>query len=366
MVTEQSFQSTDTTRMIPALTGLRAVAAWAVFLHHYNPAPAGTLAYRLFAQGYVGVSIFFVLSGFLIQYRYADKVRTGRAWSWQSYARNRLARVFPLYALVLIATVAVNVGMGRAMNWPLFGLNLTLLKGFFDDYKFSGVAQSWSLTVEVCFYALAPLLFVGLRRWGALFLTAALTGLAILLWAVLSQTNGAGGSTGGFFGSLPFVLFYTFFGRAFEFVLGMALARRWQQERLPRLSFATVTGLVLVGGCIGWQTGVPTITTDADTLFWSEVGIYNYLLPVGIVLFLAGLIRERTVLSGLLAQPILQALGLSSYAFYLIHVGILPKLLQKTGLADAGWVLFGWLMLIAYGLYEGVEKPLNRWLRSPR
>lgn len=366
MVTEQLPQSTDTAHQIPALTGLRAVAAWAVFLHHCNPAPAGTFAYRLFAQGYVGVSIFFILSGFLIHYRYADGVLAGRAWSWRAYARNRFARVFPLYALVLMLTVAVNITMGRAMSWPLFGLNLTLLKGFFDDYKFSGIAQSWSLTVEACFYALAPLLFVLLRRWGALFLTAGLTGLGVLFWAILAQTNGAGGSTGGFWGSLPFVLFYTFFGRAFEFLLGMALARRWQQERLPRLPFATVTGLVLMGGCIGWQACQPAITTNDDTLFWSEVGVYNYLLPVGIVLFLAGLIRERTVLGGVLAQPILQALGRSSYAFYLIHVGILPKLLQKTGLADAGWVLFGLLVLIAHGLYAWVEKPLNRWLRSPR
>lgn len=366
MVMEQSSQSTDTVRTIPVLTGLRAVAAWAVFLHHYNPAPAGTVAYRLFAQGYVGVSVFFVLSGFLIHYRYADGVLTGRAGSWRTYGRNRFARVFPLYALVLMLTVAVNVKMGRPMNWPLFGLNLTLLKGLFDDYKFSGIAQSWSLTVEVCFYALAPLLFVGLRRWGALLLTAALTGLGVLLWAVLAQTNGAGGSIGGFWGSLPFVLFYTFFGRAFEFILGMVLARRWSPGRLPRLPFATVTGLVLMGGCIGWQTWVPTITTNADTLFWSEVGVYNYLLPIGIVLFLAGLIRERTVLGGLLAQPILQTLGRSSYAFYLIHVGILPKLLQKAGLADTGWVLFGLLVLIAYGTYEWVEKPLNHRLRFRR
>ena len=85
MIAEQSSQPTDTTRMIPALTGLRAVAAYAVFLHHYNPAPAGTFGYRLFAQGYVGVSIFFVLSGFLIHYRYANNVLTGRAWSWWAW-----------------------------------------------------------------------------------------------------------------------------------------------------------------------------------------------------------------------------------------------------------------------------------------
>lgn len=357
-------QPTTVVRPIPALTGLRAVAAYAVFLHHYNPAPAGTFAYRLFAQGYVGVSVFFVLSGFLIHYRYADEVLTGRDGSWRAYGQNRFARIFPLYALVLMLTVGVSVGMGRAMNWPLFGLNLSLLKGFFDDYKFSGIAQSWSLTVEACFYLSAPLLFVLLRRWGTLLLTIALTSFGVLIWATLSRGNGPVDSTGGFFGSLPFVLFYTFFGRAFEFVLGMALVRRWQRGRLPQFRFATVGGILLMGGCIGWQACVPALTTHADLLLWSEVGAYNYALPIGIVLFFTGLLREKTVLSGLLTQPILQALGRSSYAFYLIHVGVLPKLLQKTGLAHTGWLLFGLLIVTAHGLYRWVEKPLHKQLRS--
>ena len=62
----------------------------------------------------------------------------------------------------------------------------------------------------------------------------------------------------------------------------------------------------------------------------------------------------------------MQALGRSSYAFYLIHVGLLPKLLQKTGLANTGWMPFGLLILIACGLYEWVEKPLNHRLRAHR
>ena len=364
MVTERLPRPVIAAHPIPALTGLRAIAAYAVFLHHYNPSPAGTFAYRLFAQGYVGVTIFFVLSGFLIHYRYADPVLTGRAWSWRTYLRNRFARLFPLYALVLLATVGINVLMGRTMNWPLFGLNLTLLNGFFDDYKFSGIAQSWSLTVEACFYVLAPLLFIGLRRWGALLLTVSLTGWGLLIWATASWTNEPAGATGGFFGNLPFVLFYTFFGRSFEFVLGMALARRWQQGRLPALRFATASGLVLMGCCIGWQACLPTLTTSADRLFWSEVAVYNYLLPLGIALFFAGLLREKTMLRSLLAQPIMQAGGRGSYAFYLIHVGVLSKMLQKTGLISSNWVLPGVLVLIAHGLYVWVERPAQAYFRD--
>ena len=172
---------------IPALTGLRAIAAYLVFLHHYNPAATGTFANRLFEQGYVGVSIFFILSGFLIYHRYADEYFEQENWSWRTYLQNRFARIFPLYALLLLVTVGTNYLLGRTMNWPLLGVNLTLLKGFFDTYKFSGIAQSWSLTVEACFYLSAPLLFVFLRRWGALPLTAVLAIVGLGLWATVGQ-----------------------------------------------------------------------------------------------------------------------------------------------------------------------------------
>jgi len=299
-----------------------------------------------------------VLSGFLIYHRYANAYFSQTNWSWRKYLQNRFARIFPLYALLLLVTAGINAGLSRPMSWPLLVLNITLVKGFIETYKFSGIAQSWSLTVEVCFYLSAPLLFVALRHWGAFFLTAALIGFGIGLWITTGRA-----AEHELFRRLPFMLFYTFFGRSFEFVVGMWLARRWYKNRLLPVRYATISGLFLLSTCVIWQAYVPTLTAEPVDLIWSEVIVYNFILPVGIVVFFLGLLREASGIQRLLSQPIVQALGQSSYAFYLIHIGVLASGLQKMGVADR-WLLFGLLVLIALGLYIFVEKLLHRWLRA--
>lgn len=346
-------------RYIPALTGLRAVAAYSVFLHHYNPAPPDSVSYRLFHQGYIGVSIFFVLSGFLIEHRYADACCRRTNWSWGRYAQQRFARIFPLYTLLLFMTIGVNAMTGHPMSLRLILLNLSLLKGFFEKAAFSGIPQSWSLTVEICFYAVAPFLFVHLPRWGLARVSAGLVCLGLIGWVMARQLNEA---AHGFLGSAPFVLFYTFFGRAFDFLVGMWLARHWHQNQLPRRRWTTVFGLISIVVCVSWQMGLPTLTTNPICLAGSELVCYNYLLPLGIGALLLELIDQPSFIQRLLSQPIMQALGRSSYAFYLIHTGVLSRGLQKLGITESGF-LFGWLLILAYLLYRLVEKPLQEWLR---
>ncbi|MFD2933278.1 acyltransferase family protein [Spirosoma flavum] len=343
---------------VPPLTGLRAIAAYLVFLHHYNPATPGSFANRLFAQGYIGVSMLFVLSGFLIYHRYADGYFKHKSWSWRNYLHNRFARIFPLYALLLLVTVGVNAMLGHTMSWPLLALNLTVTKGFFDTYKFSGIAQSWSLTVEVCFYLSAPFLFAALQRWGIFLLTASL----VIIGAVLRATVGEA-AWKGLFGSLPFVAFYTFFGRSFEFIVGMWVARRWHQNKLPDNQYTTGVGFLIIVSCVLWQASFLMLTADPITLFWSEVVVYNYILPIGIGLFLLGLISQKSLVQHLLSQPIMQMAGRSSYAFYLIHIGVVASGLQKLGVTN-NWLLFGLLVLTAHGLYSFVEKPMQQRIKA--
>lgn len=345
-------------RYVPALTGLRAIAAYLVFLHHYNPASPGTFAYRLFFQGYVGVSLFFVLSGFLIYYRYADTYFEQKYWSWRSYLQNRFVRIFPLYALLLVITVGAGSVMGRPMSLPLSGLNVTLLKGFSDETKFSGIAQSWSLTVEGCFYLLAPPLFIGLRRWGLFWLTVGLVSIGILLWGTVGQM-----AWHGVFSSLPFVFFYTFFGRAFEFTAGMWLAYRWHRTQFLKYRFATLAGLLIACGCVLWQANVVIFTANPTALLWSEVVVYNYLLPITISLLFMGLNDRKSIFRYVLSRPLFQAFGQSSYAFYLIHIGVVASGLQKLGVTNT-WMLFCLLILMAHSLYIFVEKPLQQCLKK--
>ncbi|GAB4024836.1 acyltransferase family protein [Spirosoma gilvum] len=353
----------QTSRNLPALTGLRAIAASLVFFHHHNPASANTFAYRLIDQGYTGVTLFFVLSGFLIYHRYADSYFSGKNWSWHSYLWNRFARIFPLYSLVLLLTIGVYRLKEHLISWQLIALNFSLLKGFFDTYKFTGIAQSWSLTVELCFYLSAPLLFIALKRLGPSWLTLSLVSIGLILWQTLGKWTFLSAPASGLFGSLPFVMFYTFFGRGFEFIVGMWLAQRWHQNRLPQIRYALFWSVFIIACCMLWQAFLPTCTKQADSVFWSEVLVYNYFLPIGVSLFFTGLLIQPSVVQKLLSHPFIQLLGRSSYAFFLIHNGVIANSLQKFGITNV-WLLFLLLIGISCGLYRFVEKPLARLLKS--
>ena len=247
---------------LPVLTGVRAVAAYLVYLHHFNPfreVPGleGIFA-NLVREFHVGVPIFFVLSGFLITLRYVDSGSWTRP-AWARYLRNRVARIYPLYFLL---TALAFVGIWHQTGGFSLGswlLNVTFLRGFFEEYVYSGIAQGWTLTVEECFYLAAPLIFLVLRRRPR------------ALWLLPALLLGAGVGLVGLgqllpfhslFGNLRFMLLFTFFGRATEFFVGIQLAplvppgaaRRW-----PR-------GLAHGGGGPGYSGGSTGAVPDSRAL----------------------------------------------------------------------------------------------------
>lgn len=344
----------------PALTGLRAVAAGLVLAHHFNPLTPERFGWRLHnlaAETHIGVTVFFVLSGFLIGYRYL-----GRLGALRTYFANRFARIYPLYFLLTTLTFAL---LHFYEQQPFFVgeylLNITFLRGLFEQYVYTGIAQGWSLTVEEMFYVSAPLGFWLIRRrhqwfWGLPLALGAL-GVALVLWSRPLAWHG-------FFGSFDFLFQFTYLGRAVEFFVGVGLAwmlLRAPQRRAPRgLTYAGLVGMLLCLAELSWlhgpAVGALGIFTPAGML------INNVLLPLlGIGPLLWGLVAEDTALRRLLSSAPLQLLGKSSYAFYLIHMGVLQRLLHEW-LGNSGLTL-----LVLYGLsvllYWAVEEPLNRWLR---
>ena len=206
----------------PALTGVRAIAAYLVFFHHFNPiVDKQSFAFLFIEQGHIGVTIFYVLSGLLICARYYDQTEVSRQWA-AKYWRNRIARIYPVYLITTVITLllmelAPGLKVGVDNQWLTFSagqkvivsfLNITMLKGFSESFKFSGVAQGWSLTVEETFYLFAPLLFIALHRSKAWFLggAALLVSGGVLLTMLFSRYYFYG-----FFGSFTFLFNFTFF-----------------------------------------------------------------------------------------------------------------------------------------------------------
>jgi peptidoglycan/LPS O-acetylase OafA/YrhL len=337
-----------------ALTGVRAIAAWLVFFHHYNPFSAeqfGSVINQFVQEFHVGVSIFFVLSGFLITHRY---FRLPSGFRWQPYLVNRIARVFPMYFLITTLTFILQADS----SWLLYFLNITFLRGFFDELKFSLVGQGWSLTVEECFYLLAPIGFFFVRKSKncLIVLPVFLVGVGCLLVFFFGSKAGYG-----FFGDFNFMFIYTFFGRCFEFFAGVALAvflrpNSRQGSWLTWAGLLIATGLVFVMSRLGSQ-GVSGIQSSTGLV------INNLLLPVAIAIFFYGLIREQSIIRSFLSMKPLQILGKASYTFYLIHVGVI-SLWVDAYLNGNLLMLFVLLNLLAIALWWLLEDPLNRLIKQ--
>ncbi|WP_216726712.1 acyltransferase family protein [Hymenobacter siberiensis] len=370
------------------LTGVRAIAAFMVFLSHDNPFKSASSQnvfqngmFHLFGGLSIGVSIFFVLSGFLITNRYERNIEL--SWQWaRRYLRNRVARIYPMYFLVTIATLigtTINAEYDPSRLWKFYNLkdkilvvflNLTFLRGFFDRYRFTMAGQGWSLTVEECFYLSAPFLLLGLRReWRRLlFYPVLLLIIGLILASIGAQFHD---QLFGFFGSIKFMLDWTFFGRSLEFFagMGMALYLRKYPAKERQGFLLTSLGIIWMIMCIGAVAYFERNTPVAEAVFnmanYSSFVVRNAILPGGIVLFFWGLLYEKTWLKRLLETPMFDLLGKSSYCFYLIHVGLLDFLLDDFVTTN---ILGKFIIIniVAIMLYKFVEHPLHLFLTKKK
>jgi len=345
----------------PSLTGIRAIAVYMVFIFHLNP--FGGNLYGKFLQDYtskfyVGVTLFFVLSGFLITFRYYNNNR----FSWKQYFYNRLARIYPLFFIVVTCTLLI-----RAYTQPyesvthflsIYLLNVTFLKGFFTDFFFSGLLQGWSLTVEETFYLIAPVIFLVVKKskvW-LLIMPIFLITIGWLMVVIFSKVDFYG-----FFGSYRLMFSGTFFGRCTEFFIGAFLALLVRENKLIKCYLPlTYIGIACIMFCI-YLIPIKNKQTVNIIGVWDLV-FTNLLLPSSIFIFFYGVLTERSFVSRILSSKIFVLLGKSSYAFYLIHIGYLSTLIRM--LVSNRLLVFILINIIAILLYLFIEEPLHRYFRN--
>ncbi len=393
---------TDLKNYIPALTGVRALAAYLVFISHFAYIFDSEFPHfirRFFLEFHIGVTIFFVLSGFLIAFRYYDSFQLNSDW-FKQYLKNRVARIYPMYFL-LTAGAFIYYFFTRepsiVLKFPsavgLFFMHITFVRGFFYDLNFTGIAQGWSLTVEECFYFSAPIVFFIAKRYNKFYLQIlAITGFGVAMVLIFRNVDWYG-----FFGNFTFMMLYTYFGRCFEFFVGIKLAlfvRKKGLERNNKVPY-TYIGFIAIFVCVaimsrlaipmGWSAGLH-----------NPFGIItnNYLLPVCIATFFYGLITEESKMKKVLANPFVELLGKSSYIFYLIHLGYMHTMMLNTfnflnecvfalydkwGLYDKwniDWIspfqfdslnlFYAFIVLncISILLFKFIEEPLNHYIRK--
>ncbi len=372
------------------------MAAYLVFISHYCYIFDGSfpqLLQRFFGEFHIGVSLFFVLSGFLITYRYYNNFHLTADW-FKQYLKNRVARIYPMYFLLTVGafvyyfiTKDESITHGCEHPIALMLMNITFVRGFFYQFWDTGIAQGWSLTVEECFYFSAPIIFFIAKKYNKFYIQPLLiTVFGVMMYSVFSHVDWHG-----FFGNFTFIMLFTFFGRCFEFFVGIQLARYVIKKGFQRTNIVSFTyaGFILIFLCVlvmafqpipkGWIAGVE-----------SPAGIItnNYFLCIAVALFFYGLLTETTVLKRILANPFVELLGKSSYIFYLIHLGWIYTLIRngtnwlndyvfdlydKWGVDwhspfeyDALNLLYAFIVLnaISITLFKLIEEPLNHYIRK--
>lgn len=330
----------------PSLTGLRVIAAYMVFIHHNNFFPPdflGGILYRMAKELHLGVGVFFVLSGFLIYYTYAD-IQPSLS-SYISYMRKRFARIYPVYFLILVITIVAGA---YSSNLIISVFNLTLTQAFFEQIKFSGIGQSWSLTVELCFYTIAPLLFI-LHRRGIRLMT---------LWAPIIMIGiilvGINSFISYLFGGWQFMLIYTFFGRVTEFFIGIITAKIVLGGQLSQKKHLTTISIALLVLIIFFMSTLSSHEYQFGVFHPLGIVLNNIIFPIFVSLLIIGLIREETFIKKVLSSRLLVLLGSSSYVFYLIHMGVFRMAIDKYILNNTllAFVILNLLSILIYSYYE--------------
>ncbi|RNI31602.1 acyltransferase family protein [Rufibacter latericius] len=345
----------------PALTGLRAVAAFLVFAHHAKPQVpfASDFFQAFFQEAHMGVSVFFVLSGFLIALRYSQSFQEREQGAWRVYLLHRVARIYPVYLFCTVIALLFRHDV-RVSSWII---NLLMLEGLFPEFAFSGIGVGWSMTVELFFYAAAPLVLMyweklGLIRWTLITLLA---GVIFLMIGQLPLPFE-------FFPDWNFLTRSTFFGRCFEFYAGIWLAKRFflassaplttRKVPLGMVTYGGVVGILACMFCMGYVRGFPPTPLSFARLLTFH-GVNNYVLPLFIGATIWGLAREKTWLSQVLSTRISQDLGKGSYLFYLVHYTFGFDILYFHVWPNRGGVLL-LLAVLSIAGYYGLEAPLRK------
>ncbi len=328
------------------INGLRAVSIALVVAYH--------LVGPLTPGGFIGVDVFFVISGFLMTNIIVGRLREDRFRLWDFYLA-RLRRIWPALAALCAALTAI--GCFALDPWTLerlsgdipatlvFASNLLFAQrlGYFaPDEGANWLLHTWSLSVEWQFYLLYPLLLLGvftapwLRR--RLWLVIAALTVASFALAVVVSARGQGWS------------FYLLPTRAWELLAG-ALCAGVAGVRLggvPRAALH-VAGLALIGA--GAWFAVPGVGWPSATA----------LLPVGgaSLVIVAGL--KRTVWAD---NPLVATLGRASYSIYIWHWPVIVALRYADVAITPTVALAAVAAMLALGLasYRVIEQAATRWL----
>ena len=370
---------------LKALTGLRCFAAINIVLFHFSnpkwfnfnfyfPAPfmAGSIHIPLLLApvvnaGFISVSYFILLSGFVLGYNYNERARNGeldRKLFWEA----RFTRIYPIYFLSLLLSVGnLKSEYGthtHAMFWTGVVLTPLLLQGFVPAVATFLNTPAWTMSAEAAYYVLFP----WLARWKKpeylkpyILKMAGVWALGLVPGALYMVFNPDGivRPDRWSYGPWLWALKYTPYSHVFSFVFGVMLANL--DAMIPRASQVRLwLGLIGFGGIYGILTLGPLVPYAI---------IHDGLLMPLFAFIVLGLAGENLLARALGVRPLV-FVGEASYCLYLLHFTLWnlihdSHVLDRLGLSRFDpWISYVLLILMALVALHFIEKPAQRKLRE--
>jgi len=360
---------------IPAIDGLRAIAVMAVLFYH--------LGFNWIPGGFLGVDLFFVISGYVITRLLLDSIERSGGLDLRAFYLARLRRLLPALVFMLITTaIAVGIwapdtikrflidtpfALTGSMNWWLVGRHLD----YFEAIGRPSLLQhTWSLAVEAQFYLIWPLIlllvlkFFGKNRISIVSLAiAAISGITLMLVSFSLDASNAQSVSHVYFGTDT---------HSIGLFLGAALAVSWIPQNFKREVSKKAQDFIDGIGVFGFLGILATFLLIDE----SNPALYKIAFPLAGIFaaaIITSIVHPASRFAPILQNPVLLWIGERSYAIYLWHWVIFQVTRPAVDLAGASWAMYSLRILIVFALADislrFVELPVRRgvlkyWLKG--
>lgn len=341
-------------RYIPAIDGLRAVAVIAVMLYH--------LGFSWIPGGFLGVDLFFVISGYVITRLLLDSIARSGGLDLRAFYRARIRRLFPpLVFMIIVTTIYIGIWAPETMRrfvtdspFALFGgMNWWLVfrhTDYFDSIARPPLLQhTWSLGVEAQFYLVWPLILLLVLRYfgknkipGAALFIAAVSGIALLV--VSFQVDAASASQ----------ISHVYFGtdtHSIGLFLGAALAVSWIPQNLEESVNQRAQDFIDGIGIFGFIGMIATFLFINET----DPTLYKLAFPLAGIFgcaIITSIVHPASRFAPLLSSKVMVWIGERSYAIYLWHWVVFQVTRPRVDLEGSSWALFTLRILIVFALAD--------------
>ena len=318
----------------PSLDGLRGIAVILVVLFHVYP--------QYFSFGYVGVDIFFVLSGYLISKIIYKKLQTNN-FSFKEFYRNRIRRIFPAVIIVLLSTILVAYLFLFPIEFEILGKHIKSSAFFYQNFRLIGevgywdeasqlkpLLHFWSLSIEEQFYLVWPLLIFILYKFKLDIFKSLF--IVFLLFLLIPQL-------------LNIDTFYHSLSRFWELAFGGLIYASSNKYDISKYISKKIVFLI-------YSLFILSIYLASNVHSFNIFIILFVVISTGLLIYLLNFKQKSTILS----SSVLVFIGLISFPLYLWHYMIISYVhIFGINVEENGIIIIILSLLLSYLTYRFIE-----------